>query len=155
MTTTSETTVTKTTFPAGERAAIDLRDSSGAVTLKDGEPGTIVITADGDGAPFVLQQGDTFRIRLAGGTIAVPAGLPVEVTVPATVQLRVDRDGREADTIIRPAAGAASESAGSAAGSTGGRAPAGGPFAVDDLDQFARTISEGAQRIFGEMTRAV
>lgn len=142
--------MTETMFPAGERATLDLRDSSGTITLKDGEAGTIRIASEGQDAPFVLQEGETFRVRIAGGTVAVPAGLAVEAAVPPTVQLRVERDGREADTVVRPVS-----PAGTTPGTSGesDERPAAGE--IPDLNEFTRVMSESAQRIFADMTRAV
>src|SRR5438874_1476706 len=136
--------MTEMTYPAGQRAIIDLRDSSGRITLKDGKATKITISSDDEGAPFVLQEGETLRIRVTGGTISVPFGLPVEAMVPAAVHLRIERDAREGDTVVRPVAREAASTA------TATAAAASGPLDADDVDQFARTISDGAQRIFAE-----
>jgi hypothetical protein len=142
---------------------LDLRDSRGTITLKDGndedgEAPTIRISAEGDQTPFVLKEGDTFRVRMPGGTIALPPGLPVEVSVPPQVQLRVERSARDGgETVIRPIqpepvgardAGSAGSTAGAASGEASGAEP-------QDLNEFARVMSERAQRIFAEMTEAV
>src|SRR6266508_4072856 len=96
--------MTESTFSAGQRAVFDLQDSSGTITIKDGDSDgdgpTIRIAAEGEQTPFVLREGDTFRVRMPGGTVALPAGLPAEVSVPPAVQLRVERDAREGGATV-------------------------------------------------------
>src|SRR4051794_41847622 len=84
----------ESTFNAGPRAALDLRECSGMITLQDGDEPTIRIAAEGEHAPFVLREGDSFRVRMPGGTITLPAGLPVEVSVPPAGELRIEREAR-------------------------------------------------------------
>ena len=101
---------TELTFSAGERATLDLRDSEGDVRIEDGEPETVRISSSGERSPFVLREGDTFRIRLAGGgRIAVAPDTTIKVIVPAAVRLRLTRRGETEVTRQEPAgtAGAA------------------------------------------------
>ncbi|MGH2351697.1 MAG: hypothetical protein ACRDJN_08790, partial [Chloroflexota bacterium] len=136
--------MTELTFTAGERATLDLRDSRGDVVIQDGEGPTIRVASGDDRSPFVLRDQDTFRVRLdAGGSITLPATLPVEVVVPAVVRLRVTRTGGE--TIVKPAEPATAE---------GGAAPPPPPSPAD-LSEFARVMSEQGRRIFSEMTDRV
>jgi hypothetical protein len=152
--------MTELTFNVGPRVTLDLRDSAGTIALKDWDEATMRVTTEGT-SPLVLREGDSFRIKLdRDATITLPAGLPVEVLTPATVQLRLMRVTRGGgETVVRPvAAGAAGEAAGSpAAGaasgeSTGSAAP---ETATPDPAEFARTMSETGRRIFAEMTRAL
>lgn len=133
--------MTELTFSAGVRATLDLRDSRGDVRLLDGESGTIAVATGSDAAPFVLRDGDHFRIRLTGGgTIALPPELPVEVLVPQAVRLRLSRRGETEVSRQEPAA----------AGS-----PEQGAGADGDLGEFVRLMSEQSRRIFGDMTEKV
>ncbi len=137
------------TFSAGQRAVLDLRDSSGTVALKDWDEPVIKIASEASPPPFVLQDGETFRIRMAGGTITLPSGLPAEVLLPPAVQLRsmrVTRAGGE--TVVRPVA------TGQPGGAEAGAAPQ-TPPGPPDLAEFARLMSEHGRRIFAEMTRAI
>ena len=93
--------MTELTFSAGQRVTLDLRDCRGDVRVEDGEAETVKVTTSSEAAPFVLRDGDTFRLRLdAGGAVAVPPEVPVEVVVPAAVRLRLARHGET--EVIRP-----------------------------------------------------
>ncbi len=133
--------MTELSFSAGERATLDLRDSRGDVRLQDADGQTITV-ATGDGqSPFVLRDGDTFRIRLPfGGTIRVPQAVMVEVFVPPAVHLRLQRSG---ETNVTPREG--NTAAGGAAS----------PPSAAELSEFARQMSEQGRRIFTEMTEKV
>jgi len=156
--------MTELTFTAGERVTLDLRESRGDVRLEDADGPTIVVRTASDGSPFVLRDGDTFRVRLDdGGTIAVPQDLPVEALVPPAVHLRLLRRG---ETVVTPQ-GAPGATAGAGAGATGpsgatrdagasaGRGEGGSPPPVVDLSEFARVMSEQGRRIFAEMTERI
>jgi gas vesicle protein len=143
--------MTESTFTAGERATLDLRDSTGNVTLQDHDAGdaTIRIAAETETPPFVLREGDTFRIRLPGGTVSVPPGLPVEAMVPPTVQLRLLRTAQSGgETVIKPVTA-------EAAGTTASKKSDDDDDDIADLDEFVRRMSEHGQRILHEMTRAM
>ena len=141
--------MTELTFSAGQRVTLDLRDCRGDVRVEDGDPETVKVTTADAAAPFVLRDGDTFRIRLgAGGAVAVPPEVPLEVIVPAAVRLRLARRG-ETEVIRQEPAGAAG--AAGAAGTAGGRED---PLPVD-LSEFVRTMSEQTRRIFDQMTEKV
>jgi hypothetical protein len=147
--------MTELTFSAGQRVTLDLRDCRGDVRVEDGEAETVKVTGSGEAAPFVLRDGDTFRLRLdAGGAVAVPPEVPVEVIVPAAVRLRLARHG-ETEVIRQEPAGAAGAATGAAgaagAGASGGH---GDPLPVD-LSEFVRAMSEQSRRIFDRMTEKV
>ncbi|MDQ3701586.1 MAG: hypothetical protein M3442_11805 [Chloroflexota bacterium] len=132
--------MTELTFSAGERATLDLRDSQGDVRLQDADGTSIVVSTEDGQSPFVLRDGDTFRIRLlAGGKIGVPRELAVEVFVPSAVHLRLHRS---AETVVTPR-----EASTGAAGAT--------PPSAADLSEFARQMSEQGRRIFSDMTDKV
>lgn len=134
--------MTELTFSAGERATLDLRDSQGDVRLQDADGGSIAVSTEDGQSPFVLRDGDTFRIRLlAGENIGVPRELAVEVFVPSAVHLRLQRS---AETVVTPR-----EASTSASGAT----PP--PLSAADLSEFARQMSEQGRRIFSDMTDKV
>jgi hypothetical protein len=134
------------TFTTGERVVLDLRDSRGDVAVKDWDGATLKITTDSGGAPYVLRDGDTFRVTLsAGGTIALPIGLPAVVRCPEAVDLRVMRAGGE--TVVKPVAGTSGTAAGSA--------DAGADGLPRDFTEFADVMSEHGRRIFQDVARAV
>jgi hypothetical protein len=149
--------MTELTFSAGQRVTLDLRDCRGDVRVEDGEAETVKVTTTGAAAPFVLRDGDTFRIRLeAGGTVAVPPEVPVEVIVPDAVRLRLARHG-ETEVIRQEPAGAgggATSGVAGASGGTGGPAGREDPLPVD-LSEFVRSMSEQTRRIFDQMTEKV
>lgn len=129
--------MTELTFTVGERATLDLRDSAGEVTIKDWDGATLKVEA-GAGSPYVLREGDTFRLKLPeGGTVSLPIGLPVEVTAPASIRLRVTRAGGETDVRAVPER----DDAGA------------GP--VRDFSEFAEVMSEQGRRVVEEVARAV
>ncbi|HEX2037913.1 MAG TPA: hypothetical protein VHS99_27385 [Chloroflexota bacterium] len=146
--------MTELTFSAGERATLDLRDSSGAVVVQDtreGDEAVIRVAGAGDRTPFVLRERDTLRIRLEdGGTVSVPGQLALEVLVPPAVSLRLARSGGE--TVVKPVepAATAGQAGAGAAAERGGTPPSPG-----DLSEFARVMSEYGRRILGEMTTRV
>ncbi|HEX2513222.1 MAG TPA: hypothetical protein VH257_00860 [Chloroflexota bacterium] len=145
---------TELTFSAGERATLDLRDSEGDVRIEDGEPETVRISSSGGRSPFVLREGDTFRIRLAGGgRIAVAPDTTIKVIVPAAVRLRLTRRGETEVTRQEPV-GTAGAAEGAAAGAAAGAGAGDGPPPVD-LSEFARYMSEQSRRIFDQMTEKV
>jgi hypothetical protein len=140
--------MSESTFTAGERATLDLRDSAGDVTIKDWDGATVKIASAAEQPPFVLKEQDTFRIRLdSGGTISLPLGLPAEVVAPAAVRVKVMRAGGE--TQVRTA-----ESSRSSNGAQAGESK--GPREVPvDFAAFADVLSEQGRRVFAEVTRAV
>ena len=141
--------MTELSFAAGQRATLDLRDSTGEVAVKDWDEPTIRVASTSETSPFVLRDEDTFRIRLEqGGAITVPVGVPVEALVPSAVQLRVMRVTRSGgETVVRhvpaPAESASIPRA------------AEGAATVPDIAEFTRVMSEQGRRILQEMTRAV
>jgi hypothetical protein len=133
--------MTELTFTTGTRADLDLRGSAGAVTIQDWDGATIKIASAGDAPPYVLRDGDTFRLRMPeGGTVSLPIGLPAEVVTVPAVQLRIQRAG--GDTGVRPAM-----DDGDRAGASTGSAPT-------DFSEFAEVISAQGRRILQEFTRA-
>lgn len=135
--------MTELTFTAGTRAVLDLRDSSGEVTVKDWDGATIQIVAAPESSPYVLRDGDTFRITLArGGAISLPIGLPAEVVTPFAVRLRVTRAGGETEVRPAPASGDGSGDAARAAG-------------APDFVEIAEVMAERGRRVVQEVARAV
>jgi len=137
--------MTELTFTAGTRATLDLRDSVGEVSIKDWDGATIKLNVEAQTAPYVLREGDTFRIKLAqGGTISLPLGLPVEVMAPPAVRVRVQRAGGETEVRSAPAAGGGATST-----------PSGGEEAPCDFTEFADVMSDYGKRIFDDVAKAV
>jgi hypothetical protein len=141
--------MTELVFTAGERATLDLRDSSGQVTIKDWDGATIKVEAPA--TPYVLREQDTFRMRLPeGGTISLPIGLPTEVLSPDSVRVRVTRAGGETDVRAAPAATAGSERA------AGARPAAGSSTdAPRDFTEFADVMADYGKRIVKDIARSV
>ena len=146
---TTEPRAADLTFEVGQRAVLDLRDSSGAIALKDWDEPTLRISAEGEPQPYVLQDGDTFRIRMGAGSVTLPTGLPTEALVPPAVNLRIMRVMRAGgETLVRPVTpGSAGEAPAQQRAGTGAE-----PVSIDE---FAREMSQTAQRIFERMTQAV
>lgn len=127
-------------YTAGERATLDLRDSSGEVVVKDWDGATIKIEAPA--TPHVLRDQDNFRLRLPeGGTISLPIGLPAEVISSGSVRLKVTRAGGE--TAVRA----------EAPSGKGERAAAAG--APRDFTEFADVMADYGKRIFRDVARSV
>lgn len=152
--------MTELTFNVGPRVTLDLRDSAGTIALKDWDEPTMRVTTEG-ASPFVLREGDSFRVKLdGGGAITLPAGLPADVLTPAAVHLRMMRVTRSGgETVVRPVPGGTADAAAGARASigepTGSAAAAATDAATPDSAEFARTMSETGRRIFAEMTRAL
>ena len=135
--------MTELTFTAGTRATLDLRGSVGEVSIMDWDGATIKLNVEAQTAPYVLREGDTFRIKLAqGGTISLPLGLPVEVTAPPAVRVRVQRAGGETEVRSAPAAGSEATASG-------------GEEAPRDFTAFADVMSDYGKRIFDDVAKAV
>src|SRR5512132_2561672 len=128
--------MTELVFTAGERATLDLRDSSGQVTIKDWDGATIKVEAPA--TPYVLREQDTFRMRLPeGAVVSLPIGLPAEVIAPPAVRLRVTRAGGETEVRSVPAGASSASSAGSPPSPDGPR----------DFAEFADVMADYGKRI--------
>ncbi|HEU5315502.1 MAG TPA: hypothetical protein VFX49_05290 [Chloroflexota bacterium] len=135
--------MTELVFTAGERATLDLRDSSGQVTIKDWDGATIKVEAPA--TPYVLREQDTFRLQLPeGGTVSLPIGLPAEVVAADSVRVRVMRAGGETDVRAAPTAGAAGGSSSSSAGAT-----------PRDFAEFADVMADYGKRIVKDIAKSV
>lgn len=135
--------MTELTFTAGTRATLDLRDSAGEVSIKDWDGATIKLNVDAQTAPYVLREGDTFRIKLAqGGTISLPLGLPVEVLAPLAVRVRVQRAGGETEVRSAPTARS------STAASRGEEAPR-------DFTEIADVMADYGKRVAQDVAKAL
>ena len=134
--------MTELVFTAGERVTLDLRDSTGQITIKDWDGATIKVEAPA--TPYVLREQDTFRMRLPeGGTISLPLGREAEVIAPERVRLRVTRAGGETEVRAAPA--------GSSSAATSG--PSGAP--PRDFTEFADVMADYGKRIMGDIARSV